>query len=90
MRKLALGIVLVIVGVLMMGYTGLNLMMHKEIKGAGSITIGTEKTHVEEWSPVVGLVFFVTGVLLFVKHRKIEIVKDSNDSSGSVKSVELS
>jgi uncharacterized protein YjeT (DUF2065 family) len=88
MRKLAFGIVLVIVGVLMMGYTGFNRILHKETRGAAVITI--RKNHVVEWSPVVGLVLFVTGILLFVKPRRMDTMIDPTDLMGSVKSVELS
>jgi hypothetical protein len=64
------GIILIVIGGIMMVFTGFNLITKKEVVDIGSLEINkTEKTPVK-WSPIVGGVLLVAGVVLLVSGKK--------------------
>jgi hypothetical protein len=68
MRTLA--IILIVVGGLMTIFTGFNLITKKEVADIGPIEINkTEKTPVA-WSPIVGGILLVAGVVLLVSSKR--------------------
>jgi hypothetical protein len=70
MRKLTVGIACVIIGIMMMAYTGYDMLANDKIVNAGSIEITKEKSHFIQWSPVVGLGLFVGGIMVFVRAKR--------------------
>ncbi len=70
MRKLTIGIALVIIGIMIMAYTGFNLITNEKIVNVASIKVIKERSHPVQWSPVVGLVLFVGGILIFAQAKK--------------------
>jgi len=70
MRKLTFGIACVIIGVMLMAYTGYDMLASDKIASVGSIGISKEKSHLIQWSPVVGLVLFVGGIMVFVHAKR--------------------
>jgi drug/metabolite transporter (DMT)-like permease len=71
--KKTLGIVLLIVGVLMIAYTGFNFVTNEKVVELGSIEITKEKNHVFQWSPVAGVVLIIGGVVLLVMDKKSRV-----------------
>ena len=69
MRKLTFGIACVIIGIMLMVYTGYD-MFAKDKTRVGSIQIRREKSHLIQWSPVVGLALFVGGIMVFVRAKR--------------------
>lgn len=61
-----LGIVLTILGILMMVFTGFNLVTKKEVADIGPVEINKEENNPVSWSPVIGGVLLVSGVALTV------------------------
>lgn len=59
-----LGIVLVIIGITMMIITGFDFVTEKEVADVGSIEITREKSHPIEWSPLIGAVTLVGGIVI--------------------------
>lgn len=60
MRNLGIG--LIIVGIIMMFFTGFNLVTKKEVADIGSLEISKKEDHSVQWTPIVGIVVLVTGI----------------------------
>jgi uncharacterized membrane protein len=69
----ALGIVLIVLGVVLMIITGINVTHKEKVADIGKVEIDKEKTTPINWSPIVGGVLLVGGiaVLLTASNRKI-------------------
>ncbi|WP_159518977.1 hypothetical protein [Sunxiuqinia indica] len=65
-----LGIVLIVLGILMMVYTGFNYVTKENVVDLGPIQINAEKSHPVQWSPVVGLVLIVGGIVVVAVDKK--------------------
>jgi hypothetical protein len=70
MKTSSLGTVFVIVGILMLAYTGFNFITTKRVVDIGPIKIDKEENHPVQWSPVVGVVLVVGGIALVLRDRK--------------------
>lgn len=68
--KKTLAIVLIVLGVVMMAYTGFNFVTKEKVVDIGPLEINKEKTHTVQWPPIVGLVLIVAGVVVLVFDRK--------------------
>lgn len=64
------GVIVIIIGVLMIIYTGFNIVTKKEVADIGPIEINKEENHPVQWSPIVGVVLLVSGVALVVLSKK--------------------
>lgn len=65
-----LAIVLIVVGGLMTVFTGFNLVTKEEVADIGPLEINkTEKTPIA-WSPIVGGILLVGGIILLVTSNK--------------------
>ncbi len=66
-----MGIVLAVIGIIMMVYTGFNYVTTEKVIDLGPIELNAEKTHNVQWPPIVGLVLIVSGtVLIFFDKKK--------------------
>lgn len=70
MKTKNLGIGIAVIGVLMMIYTGFNYVTSEKVVDLGPIEINKEKNHPVQWSPIVGLLLIVGGVVLIVVNKK--------------------
>jgi len=66
MSKRVLGITLVILGAVMMIYTGFNYVTKEKVVDIGPLTIHAEKNHPVQWSPIVGMVLLIGGIAVLV------------------------
>ena len=68
------GIVLIVVGIIMVAYTGFNYITTEKVVDLGPIQINEQKNHPVKWSPVVGVLMLVGGisVVLFTK-RSVKV-----------------
>jgi hypothetical protein len=70
MRTGILGIIIIALGILMMAYTGFNIVTQEEVVDLGPLEINREKNNIVQWPPIVGLVLVVAGlVLMFMDKR---------------------
>jgi len=69
-----LGIVLVIVGIAMMLITGFNYVTKEKVVDVGRLEINKEKNHPVQWSPIVGGVLLIAGVILIATGNRRKIV----------------
>jgi len=70
MQARTTGILLVIIGILMIAYTGFNYVTTKRVVDAGPIKINKEENHPVQWSPIVGVVLLVGGIVVLVRDKK--------------------
>ena len=65
-----LGLVLIGLGIIMMIYTGFNYVSKEKVVDLGPIEINAEKNHPVKWSPIVGIVLIVGGIVVFAINKK--------------------
>lgn len=70
MQTKTIGIVLLILGILMMIYTGFTYNTTKEVGNIGNLELTKTESHPIHWSPIVGIVLIVAGVVLMLVNRK--------------------
>lgn len=70
MNTKTLGIATIIIGVIMIFYTGFNYITTKKVIDIGPIEINQQQSHPVQWSPIVGVILAIGGVLLVVRDRK--------------------
>lgn len=72
MRLKPLGIVLSIIGIVMIIYTGFNYVTTEKVVDLGPIEINAEKNNPVQWSPIVGIVLLVGGIVIVLSDRKVK------------------
>lgn len=66
-----IGIVIIALGILMMVYTGFNYITTKNVVDLGAIQINKETTHPVQWSPIVGVILLVGGIVIIATSKKV-------------------
>jgi uncharacterized membrane protein YidH (DUF202 family) len=72
MRK-SIGFAFVIIGILMMVYTGFNYMTTEKVVDLGTIQIDKKESHPVQWSPILGLALLFGGVMIITSGKKTDI-----------------
>ncbi len=54
----------------MMAYTGFNYVTTKNVVDIGNLQIKHDENHTIQWSPIVGAVLLVGGVLIIATNKK--------------------
>ncbi len=70
MRAKIIGTILVIIGLILIIYNGFTYVTTEKVVDLGSIKINKEENHPIQWSPVVGGLLLVGGVLLIITTKK--------------------
>ena len=70
MQSKTTGIVLVIIGALMMIYTGFNYITTERVVDLGPVKINKEESHPVQWSPIVGALLLVGGIVIIARNKK--------------------
>ena len=70
MRRKPIGIVLIVIGIIMMIYTGFNIVTSKKVVDLGPIQIDQKENHPVKWSPIVGVILLVGGIVVVVTDKK--------------------
>ena len=65
-----IGIILVIVGVIMLVWTGFSFTKKEKVVDIGSLEITADKKEQVNWPPYVGGVILVAGVILLIIPRR--------------------
>ncbi len=66
MQKRTIAISIIVIGILMMIYTGFNYVTTEKVVDLGPIKINAEKNHPVQWSPIVGLVLIFGGIAIML------------------------
>ena len=65
-----LGIVLVVLGLVMMLVTGFNFVTKKKVVDLGPVEINKEESHPVQWSPIIGGILLVGGIVVIAVGKK--------------------
>ena len=65
-----LGIVLLIVGGIMMVFTGFNIITRKKVVDLGPVEISKEEKTPIYWSPITGGILLVAGIVVMVAGKR--------------------
>jgi hypothetical protein len=66
----ALGIILIVVGALMMAITGFSYVTEEKVVDIGPLEVNKEKEHPVQWSPIIGGILFVGGIVALAVKKK--------------------
>lgn len=69
MNLKALGIGLIIVGIIMTVYTGFNYVTTEKVAVIGPIEINKEKNHLVQWTPIIGVLVLAGGIFIVVSSK---------------------
>ena len=67
----SLGVILVVLGIAMMVYTGFNFVTKEKVVDLGPLEISKEKNNPVSWSPIVGVVLIVGGIIVLARGKKV-------------------
>jgi uncharacterized membrane protein YdcZ (DUF606 family) len=70
MQRKPIGIVLIVIGIIMMIYTGFNYVTSKKVVDLGPIKINKEENHPVKWSPIIGALLLIGGIVIVVTDKK--------------------
>jgi uncharacterized membrane protein YdcZ (DUF606 family) len=70
MQTKNLGIGLIVIGIVMMVYTGFNYVTTERVVDLGPIKINKEKDHPVQWSPIIGVILLAGGVIMIATDKK--------------------
>ena len=70
MQTRNIGIALLVIGAIMMIYTGFTLVTTKKVVDVGPLEINKTEKHPVQWSPIVGGLLLVSGVVLIAANKK--------------------
>ena len=70
MQTKTVGIVLIVIGILMIAYTGFDFITTEKVVDLGTIQINKKENHPVQWSPVVGGVLIVGGIVVIALDKK--------------------
>lgn len=65
-----LGIVLIVLGIVMMLITGFNFVTKKKVVDLGPVEINKEEKHPVQWSPIIGGILLVGGIVVVAVGKK--------------------
>lgn len=65
-----LGIVLIVLGLVMMLVTGFNFVTKKKVVDLGPVEINKEESHPVQWSPIIGGILLVGGIVVIATGKK--------------------
>lgn len=81
MKTKTLGIGIIILGILMMIYTGFNYVTTEKVVDIGPMEMSMEKNNPVQWSPIVGGILLVGGIIIVALDKNNSclgcIIKDS-------------
>lgn len=71
MQTKVIGIILIVIGIIMIAYTGFNYVTTETLVDIGPIHIDAEKNNFVKLSPVIGGVLLIAGIFFLVRSKKI-------------------
>jgi uncharacterized membrane protein YidH (DUF202 family) len=70
MNTKTIGILLVVLGIIMIAYTGFNYVTTEEVVHMGPIHVNAKESHPVRWSPIVGVILLVGGVVVMISNKR--------------------
>ena len=73
MQTKTIGIVLIALGVIMIAYTGFNFVTTESVVDIGPLHINQDKNHFVQWSPAIGVLLLVGGIVAIALNKKVNV-----------------
>ncbi|MBK7231744.1 MAG: hypothetical protein IPH93_05670 [Saprospiraceae bacterium] len=70
MQTKTIGILLMIVGIIMMVYTGFNYVSTETVVDLGPLQVEAKKNNFVKLSPILGGILMVVGIILLFRSKK--------------------
>jgi uncharacterized membrane protein YidH (DUF202 family) len=70
MRTNILGIALIIIGIIMIAYTGFNWVTTETVVDLGPLQVEAEKNNYITLSPIIGGLLLIAGIFFVFTHKK--------------------
>jgi hypothetical protein len=70
METKTIGVILIVIGIIMIIYTGFDFVTTEKVVDLGPIQINKEKNHLVQWPPIVGVILLVAGSVVIVRSKK--------------------
>jgi uncharacterized membrane protein YidH (DUF202 family) len=70
MKTKTIGIVIAILGILMIIYTGFSYVTTEKVVDLGLLELNVKEKHPIQWSPIVGVILLVGGIVIVAFDRK--------------------
>ncbi len=71
MQTKFVGTALIVIGLIMIAYTGFNYVTKEKVVDLGPVEISKEKNNPVRWSPIVGVVLLVGGIIVFARNKNV-------------------
>lgn len=70
MTTKSIGIIMIILGIIMGIYTGFNYVTTEKVVDIGPVKINQQKNHPISWSPIVGGILLIGGIVIVASNKK--------------------
>ncbi|MFV5695349.1 hypothetical protein ACM55G_07920 [Flavobacterium sp. LB3P122] len=70
MQTRTIGIIMTVIGIIMLLYNSFNYVTTEKVVDLGPIQVNKEVNHPLEWSPIIGVILAVIGVVLILRKNK--------------------
>jgi len=70
MKSKVIGIVLIIIGIVMIAFNSFNFKTTEKVVDLGAIQITKQKDNPIAWSPILGVVLLIGGIVVIVSAKK--------------------
>lgn len=64
-----IGIALIVIGLIMTLVTGFNFVTREKVVDIGPVEVTSTKNNPVQWSPIIGGVLLVTGIIVMVANK---------------------
>lgn len=64
------GLVLILIGIMMLIYTGMNFFAPKEEVDSQPTEINSQPKHTTIWSSIVGIILIGSGIVIIARNKK--------------------
>ncbi len=64
-----IGIALIVIGLIMTLVTGFNFVTREKVVDIGPVEVTSTKNNPVQWSPIIGGVLLVTGIIVMVSNK---------------------
>jgi hypothetical protein len=73
MNTRTLGIVIVVIGIMMIVYTGFDFITTERLVDLGPVRIDKERNNFIQWPPVVGIVLLIGCIVTIAMDKRIRV-----------------
>jgi uncharacterized membrane protein YidH (DUF202 family) len=70
MKSKIIGVVIIIIGIVMIAFNSFNFKTTEKVVDLGAIQISKEKDNPIAWSPILGVVLLIGGIVIIVSGKK--------------------